>query len=157
MLKIRLQRIGRKNDPSFRVVVTDARNPAKRGRYVELLGTFNPHKDAPVINAERIQYWISKGAQPSLTVHNMLISGGVISGKKLNALPKKTIIKKEEPAPAAETSAPVAEAVLSETVAKPEATSTEQTPETVAEQPPAVEEIPTEKPKAEEAKGEAAA
>ena len=104
MLKIRLQRIGRKNDPSFRVIVTDSRNPAKRGRYVELLGTFNPHKDAPILNAERVQYWISKGAQPSLTVHNMLISGGVISGKKLNALPKKTIIKKE--APAVETQMP---------------------------------------------------
>ena len=113
MLKIRLQRIGRKNDPSFRVIVTDSRNPAKRGRYVELLGTFNPHKDAPILNAERVQYWISKGAQPSLTVHNMLISGGVTSGKKINALPKKTVIKKEEVAPAAESSAPAEEVVPS--------------------------------------------
>lgn len=128
MLKIRLQRIGRKNDPSFRVIVTDSRNPAKRGRYVELLGTFNPHKDTPVINAERIQYWISKGAQPSITVHNMLISGAVISGKKINALPKKTVIKKDAPAEStsAETTAevpaeassietPVAEEVKTET------------------------------------------
>lgn len=132
MLKIRLQRIGRKNDPSFRVIVTDSRNPAKRGRYVELLGTFNPHKDAPILNAERVQYWISKGAQPSLTVHNMLITAGVISGKKINALPKKTVAKKEEPAPVAEASSPKAAEVV------PEAA----TPEVVSEQSPVAEETP---------------
>lgn len=96
MLKIRLQRIGRKNDPSFRLIVTESTNAAKRGKYIELLGTFNPHADKPIMNEERIKHWIGHGAQPSLTVHNMLISAGVISGKKINALPKKTVIKKEE-------------------------------------------------------------
>ena len=119
MLKIRLQRIGRKNDPSFRVIVTDSRNPAKRGRYVELLGSFNPHADAPVINAERIQYWIGKGAQPSLTVHNMLVSASVIGGKKMNALPKKTAMKKDVPAETARAEAPVA-APATESPAAPE-------------------------------------
>ncbi len=137
MLKIRLQRIGRKNDPSFRVIVTDSRNPAKRGRYVELLGTFNPHKDAPVINAERIQYWISKGAQPSITVHNMLISGGITSGKKLNALPKKTVLKKGLPAQAGEpaSATPVTES--------PTPVSAEEvTPAVASEQTPVAEETP---------------
>ncbi|MEK7134510.1 MAG: 30S ribosomal protein S16 [Patescibacteria group bacterium] len=139
MLKIRLQRIGRKNDPSFRVLVTDSRNPAKRGRYIELLGTFNPHKDAPILNAERVQYWISKGAQPSITVHNMLISGGVTSGKKINALPKKTVLKKDLPAHAGEP-APIVEAP---SPASAEAVPEEApTPEVVSEQAQVAEETP---------------
>lgn len=111
MLKIRLQRIGRKNDPSFRLIVTESTNAAKRGKYIELLGTFNPHADKPIMNEERIKHWIGHGAQPSLTVHNMLITAGVISGKKINALPKKTVIKKEEVAPVGTPAeAPVTEA-----------------------------------------------
>src|SRR3989344_8747445 len=93
MLKIRLQRTGRTNDPSYRVVVTEHTNGPKSGRAVEKLGTYNPKSKARVLDAERIKYWLSKGAQASGTMHNMLISAGIISGKKINVLPKKSLPK----------------------------------------------------------------
>ena len=104
MLKIRLQRTGRTNDPSYRVVVTEHTNSPKSGRAVEKLGSYNPKSKVRVLDAERIKYWLSKGAKASGTMHNMLISAGIISGKKVNVLPKKTVPKKDLPAaPAAAT------------------------------------------------------
>lgn len=107
MLKIRLQRIGRTNDPSFRVVVTEHTNGPKSGRGVEKLGSYNPKTKVRALNAERIQYWLSKGAKASGTVHNMLVSAGIVKGAKVNVLPKKTVPKKEDAA--AETNAPAAQ------------------------------------------------
>ena len=98
MLKIRLQRTGRTNDPSYRVVVTEHTNGPKSGRAVEKVGTYNPKSKVRTLDAERIKYWISMGAKASGTMHNMLISAGIISGKKINVLPKKTVPKKEEEA-----------------------------------------------------------
>ena len=97
MLKIRLQRIGRKNDPAFRVVLTDSKNSAKSGRFLELVGSYNPKKGETTFDGERIKYWIKNGAQLSDTVHNFLIKENVISGKKVNVLPKKspTVSRKE--------------------------------------------------------------
>lgn len=101
MLKIRLQRIGRKNDPSFRAVLTDSKNSTKSGKFLEILGTYNPKaKDDGAkksLNAERIKYWISQGAKCSDTMHNFLVHDGIISGKKKNVLPKKkpTLKRKE--------------------------------------------------------------
>lgn len=113
MLKIRLQRIGRTNDPSYRVVVTEHTNGPKAGKAVDTVGSYNPKSKQRVLDADRIKYWISKGAQASGTMHNMLISAGIITGKKINVLPKKTV----PPAPTAveekkdEASTPIAEAV----------------------------------------------
>ena len=112
MLKIRLQRTGRINEPSYRVVVTEHTNGPKSGRAVEKVGTYNPKSKERKLDAERIKYWLSKGAQASGTVHNMLVSIGIISGKKVNVLPKKTVPKKEELA--AEAPAPAAEAAPAE-------------------------------------------
>jgi len=98
MLKIRLQRVGRRNNPAFRVVVTESTRGPKSGDNVELLGSYNPHADSATLNGERILHWISKGAQVSDTVHNLLINQKIIDGKKRNALPKKTPIVKEAPA-----------------------------------------------------------
>ncbi len=119
MLKIRLQRVGRKNIPTFRVVLTDSKNSTKSGRFLEVLGSFDPRDDkSKLVKADRVKYWISKGAQLSGTLHNFLIHTKVIEGKKINVLPKKRPIKKEEEAkkegevaaaPAAE-AAPKAEA-----------------------------------------------
>mgnify|MGYP001567959364 FL=1 len=101
MLKIRLQRIGRKNDPAFRVVLTDSRNSAKSGRFLELLGTYNPKildkKQRTNFINDRIKYWLSKGAKLSDTMHNFLVRDKVIEGKKVNVLPKKkpTVKRKE--------------------------------------------------------------
>ncbi len=91
MLKIRFQRIGRKNDPSFRAVLTDSKNSTKSGKFLEILGTYNPSaKEAKRnLNAERIKYWLGQGAQPSDTMHNFLVHDQVIPGKKINVLPKK--------------------------------------------------------------------
>ncbi len=110
MLKIRLQRTGRTNDPSYRVVVTEHTNGPKSGRAVENVGSYNPKSKERILDGERIKYWISKGAQASGTMHNMLISAGITSGKKINVLPKKTVPKKEEVAEeAAPAEAPAAE------------------------------------------------
>lgn len=97
MLKIRLQRVGRKNIPTFRVVLTDSKNSTKSGRFLEVLGSFDPRDDkSKIIKADRVKYWISKGAQLSGTLHNFLVHTKVIEGKKINVLPKKRPIVKEE-------------------------------------------------------------
>jgi len=100
MLKIRFQRIGRKNDPSFRAVLTDSKNSTKSGRFLEILGTYNPRGKEGVkrnFNTERIKYWMGQGAKPSETMHNFLVHDKVIAGKKVNVLPKKkpTVKRKE--------------------------------------------------------------
>jgi small subunit ribosomal protein S16 len=96
MLKIRLQRVGRKHQPVFRVVLTDSRNSSKSGKFNEVLGVFDHTAHTKKIDAERVKYWLSKGAQPSVTIHNYLVSEKIIEGKKRNALPKHRPIKKEE-------------------------------------------------------------
>lgn len=92
MLKMRLQRIGRKNNPSYRLIVTDSRNAASRGRSVDLLGSYEPKLGTITIDKEKAKHWISKGVQPSDTVYNMLVAQGVIEGRKKNVLPKKSPI-----------------------------------------------------------------
>lgn len=113
MLKIRLQRFGRKHEPVFRVVLTDSKNSTKSGKFLETLGNYDARRgEQSVVNADRINYWVSKGAQLSDTVHNLLITKKVIEGKKINTLPKKSPIVKEGEATAKvekETSLPVEE------------------------------------------------
>ena len=94
MLKIRLQRVGRKHDPSYRVILTDARQGPKSGKFIEILGFYDAVRKVKKIKADRVKHWISNGAQVSDTVHNILVSEKVIEGKKVNVLPKKTPIKK---------------------------------------------------------------
>lgn len=94
---IRLQRIGRKNDPSFRVVLTDSKNSTKSGKFKEILGSNNIKAGTIVLKADRIKYWISMGAQTSATVHNYLVHEKIVDGKKKNVLPRKskTVARKE--------------------------------------------------------------
>ena len=94
MLKIRLQRIGRKNDPAFRAVLTDSKNSTKSGRFLEILGTYNPKMGEKNLNADRIKYWLSVGAQASPTVHNLLVDEKIIEGKKVKTPGSKN--KKDE-------------------------------------------------------------
>ena len=84
MLTIRLTRKGKKNQPFFRVVVIDKKRSSKGGRAVEDLGYLDPLKKRKSFEKERIQYWISKGAKPSPTVHNLLVSEKIIDDKKIN-------------------------------------------------------------------------
>jgi small subunit ribosomal protein S16 len=118
MLKIRLQRVGRKHVPTFRVVLTDSTNSTKSGRFIEILGSYDSRKDSEkLVNAERVKYWISKGAQLSGTMHNFLVDKKIVEGKKINVLPLKRPIKKEE-APATEQAQP-ASAPAEETAEAP--------------------------------------
>jgi len=73
VLMIRLSRIGKKKHPFYRVVVTEKTRP-RDGRFVEIVGTYDPRKKTAgvEINAKRVQYWLSKGAQPSDTVRSFL-------------------------------------------------------------------------------------
>jgi small subunit ribosomal protein S16 len=83
MLTIRLTRVGKKGQPLYRFIISEkARDPW--GKALEILGTYNPRtKPASVtLEKERVQYWISKGAQCSDTVYNILIDQGVITDKK---------------------------------------------------------------------------
>ncbi len=96
MLKIRLQRTGRKHEPTFKLVLTDSKNSTKSGKFLEVLGShdFRGSKK-PTIKSDRIAYWMKHGAKLTDTLHNLLISEKIITGKKVNVLPKKTV-KKEE-------------------------------------------------------------
>lgn len=96
MLKIRLQRIGRKNDPAFRVVLTDSKNAAKSGKFQEILGSYNVKKGEVLFKADRIAHWMKNGAQVSDTVHNFLVHQKLIEAKKKNVLSKKSPTKKKK-------------------------------------------------------------
>jgi len=135
MLKIRLQRIGRINMPAYRVIVTEHTRGPKTGNFVEKVGSYNPKTKEQTLNTDRIKHWLSVGAQPSGTMHNMLITAGIITGKKVNVLPKKTVAKVEEPA--------TAEAVADKPVVE-----APNTPAEVAEESPV--EVVAEEPKANE-------
>ena len=135
MLMIRFQRIGRTNDPAFRIVVLEKERAAKAGDIVELLGTYNPRSKALTLNEEQAKAWIDKGAQPTDSIHNLFVAKGIIAGKKVNALPKKTPQKSEE-AIAAEAAAAAAAKTAAETPAAP----TED--EIAAEAEPAPAEVP---------------
>ena len=131
MLRIRLQRIGRINLPSYRIIVVEHTEGPKTGKFTEIVGSYNPRSKERKINDERVKYWMSVGAKPSDTVHNMLVSAGVLTGKKINVLPK--FVAPEAPAAEAAPEAaaePVAETPVeapAEEAAAPEATP-EETP-----------------------------
>jgi small subunit ribosomal protein S16 len=99
MLIIRLQRTGRKHEPTFRVVLTDSKNGPKSGKYLKNLGWYDTRikNKLEQMDVEAIKHWVAQGTQLSLTLHNYLVSQKVISGKKMNALPKKSAIKKDAP------------------------------------------------------------
>ena len=95
MLKIRLQRIGKKKQAYFRFVVTE-HTTKPGGRYLELLGSYDPHKKIVQANAERVKHWMSKGAQLSDTVNNLLVGRKLIEGEKVQIWkpgPKKKAAK----------------------------------------------------------------
>ena len=96
MLKIRLQRIGKKNDPSFRVVLVE-HTFRPQGKFLELLGSYNKVQKQKSFNKERILYWISKGAQVSPTMHNLLIDEKILEGAKVKAWKPKKKKGEEKP------------------------------------------------------------
>lgn len=93
MLAIRLKRVGKKKDTSFRLIVQEKGRSIQSGNYVERLGHYDPRVDEFTIDAERVKYWLSQGAQPSDTVHNLLVDEGVIDDEKINVLPQKSPVE----------------------------------------------------------------
>ncbi len=122
MLMIRLKRVGRVHEPTFRVVLMDKQFSAKSGKEIEILGSYDARegKGKTQIDGERVKYWISKGAQLSDTIHNVLVDQKVLSEKKINVLPKNKIIaaKKAKEAEEAAKNAPKAEAAPAAPVAE---------------------------------------
>ena len=79
MVKIRLRRIGAKNQPSYRLVAADSRSP-RNGAFISILGHYNPLTDpgTVVIDEEKALYWLGKGAQPTATAARLLAKAGIL-------------------------------------------------------------------------------
>lgn len=86
MLSIRLSRVGKKHQPSYRLIVVDRRKDPW-GSYLENLGTYNPIAKPKIVNfkTDRIKYWLGVGAQPSPTVWNLLVDQKIVTGAKMKA------------------------------------------------------------------------
>lgn len=92
MLKIRLQRKGRKNLPFYRVVVAESTKPVK-GRFVEIVGHYDPVSKETVLKKERIEYYLQNGAQPSDTVARLAVKNGMPALEKF--VPKRVTKEKK--------------------------------------------------------------
>ncbi len=128
-VKLRLMRMGKKKQPTYRVVAADARSP-RNGRFIEIVGTYEPRRDPSVINIdnERAVHWLRHGAQPTERVAKLLKISGAWSD-----------FTGEEPPPAVTTAASAAAPVAEEPAAEE----------------PAAEEAATEEPaEVEDAAGE---
>jgi small subunit ribosomal protein S16 len=77
-VKIRLMRVGKKKQPSYRVVVADGRSP-RDGRYIEIIGQYQPRQEPSgfTVDDEKVLSWLQKGAQPSEQVHRLLVEAGI--------------------------------------------------------------------------------
>ena len=84
-VKIRLRRMGKKKQPTYRVVVADARSP-RDGRIIESIGRYDPRRDPSLveINNERARYWLGTGAQPTDRVQKLLEISGAVTQPKVS-------------------------------------------------------------------------
>ncbi|HPA25581.1 MAG TPA: 30S ribosomal protein S16 [bacterium] len=132
MLTLKFQRLGKNKQAHFRLIIQEkAKNP--KSNVLEILGWYNPVSKTKELKTERIQYWLDKGAEATVTVHNFLVSAGLIKEEKLKNIKiskkRKTAIetkakekaaklaeqnKKEEVANAEVSAEPVAESVVVE-------------------------------------------
>lgn len=138
MIRIRLRRVGKKRHPHYRMVVAD--KPDRRdGRFIENLGSYDPHADPPLIqiDGEKVKAWISKGAQPSESAEKILVRAGVME-KRPPIVKAKLEAKRAEQAKKA-AAKPKAAAKADEPKAKAEAPTAEaeEAPAAVAEEAPA--------------------
>ena len=151
MLMIRLRRQGARNAPFYRVVVSDSRRTPKASP-VEMIGYYNPRRKPAevVIDRERIDYWVSHGAQLSPTVKRLLGGPPPVKEKPAKPAPKPAAPPAEEVAPAAEAEAAPAEEAAAEEApaAEAEAAPAE---EAAAEEAPAAEASTAEEAPAAEA------
>ena len=108
---LKLKRIGKKHQASFRLVVDEKRHKMV-GTNVEDLGWYNPRADKFEFKKERVEHWMKVGAKPTDTVHNLLVTAGILSGKKIavHKQPKKKEGEKAAPSTGSGQAAPAAEA-----------------------------------------------
>lgn len=172
MVKIRLRRIGAKKRPFYRIVVADSRT-ARDGRFIEIVGTYDPTQNPPAITVkqDRIEYWLGTGAQPSDVARGLLKTQGFLGGvtsksaeaKAAKAAAKEAAAKEAaEAAAKAAAEAAAAEKAAAQAAAKEaaeaaakeaaEAAAAEAAvePEAAAEEAPAAEEPAAEAAPAEE-------
>lgn len=99
MLVIRFLKVGKKNQPAFKIIVGQKGRPPQSGKFIEQVGFYNPLTKEKVLKQDRIKYWLSVGAQPSNTVHNLLVKENIIEGEKIpvHKKLKKKKPKKEKP------------------------------------------------------------
>jgi small subunit ribosomal protein S16 len=107
-VKLRLRRVGRKKQPTYRIVVADSRSP-RDGRFIEVVGQYAPRSGEKALNLDtgRVNYWLDSGAQPTDTVRSLLRKAGVLKsrheqrlGRKLTAAAVPISERSEEAAPA---------------------------------------------------------
>lgn len=118
---MRLQRIGKRGQAYFRIVVTE-HTKKPQGEFLELLGSYDPHKKNLQAKKERIEHWRKQGVNMSATLHNLLINHNIISGEKKTSWKPKV---KEKPTTPAQEATP------------PEKKEEPATPETPSEEKPA--------------------
>ncbi len=89
-VKIRLRRVGRKKSPMYRIVVADSKSP-RDGKFIEIVGQYQPRtgEQAINLNAERVNYWMNVGAQPTDTVRSLLRKAGLLKQRHETRLAAK--------------------------------------------------------------------
>lgn len=145
MLRIRLSRVGKRKQPSYRIVVTDGRNP-RAGAHLEIIGHYNPLTSPATITLkdERAVYWLQNGAQPSDTAAKILTRAGIMeqAGRKPFAWSGKVMApgaKKQKAMAAAATAAASAPVAAPAAAAAPAAEAPAPAAEAPAEEAPAAE------------------
>ena len=152
MLTIRLQRIGKKKKPSYRFVISENARDTQ-APILENLGQYAPTQNPKIldIKRERVEYWLSKGAQTSNTVHNLLVQAGIVSdGKKKSVrISNKRQVKLTAKHSQAEEAKKQAEEAKKAEAEEQKTSVEEVAPEATAEEP-VVEETPVVEEKTEE-------
>ena len=122
MLMIRLQRMGKKKRPTYRIIINEKARDTQ-AKSIEILGHYSPTENPKILelNIERIKYWLSMGAQASETVHNLLVKEGVVEGKKRKSVTITNKRKTKMGAKQAEVEAKKKEAEDAKKVAKDKA------------------------------------
>jgi|SRR5262245_57787502 small subunit ribosomal protein S16 len=90
MVKLRLRRTGRKKQPTFRIVVADSQSP-RDGKFIEVVGQYMPRQGEQALNlkADRVNYWLDSGAQPTDTVRSLLRRAGLLKARHEARLSRK--------------------------------------------------------------------
>ena len=155
-LKIRLSRGGAKKKPFYRIVVADALSP-RDGKFIERIGSYNPMVDHDnserlIVDTERVKYWLSKGAKPTLRVIKLISKEGLVDKPEINEQPKKSAPGKKR-LEREEAEAEKLKNITKDTPAEEAKTEEAPAEEAKTEEAPA-EEAKTEEAPAEEAKTE---